>query len=406
MHPTQSGVSPRLLSTIYALNFFRIGYQTVAIAWFATQKTGRTSSVAEILLIVSVATLCLSPLMGYLVDAIPRKRMLLCVAHSVIVLCGITVGVAGYFIPGVPTFSVLAFMAVALAGASLLGGGAMDYFLRETIANGLRTRRIASLNMVAQISLIAGTAAAGCAASLMTIGTAFLTLSVCSGINTILCRLHLPDLRILKTTEVLKTGFCLGNAFLYLQFPALFLIACCSALAFSVGQITNTLLPGLIAISLKLGSLSYSTIEAVWAVGALSASAYLAMKHKACAGRSHVDLFTICAMAIVLVAIPFASAVSELITIHFLLGIGFAFVRVRSESRFLNECPVHFLGRIRANSMALSSIVGLAIYCIPLVSEDASISSLYLVFGTMVFSTGVILLIASAEWRRTPAKDQ
>ncbi|SAL40234.1 hypothetical protein AWB68_01742 [Caballeronia choica] len=57
-------VPSTIFIAIYALNFFRIGYQTVAIAWFAAQATGRANSIAQILLASSIATLCMSPVMG------------------------------------------------------------------------------------------------------------------------------------------------------------------------------------------------------------------------------------------------------------------------------------------------------------------------------------------------------
>ncbi|PMS13886.1 hypothetical protein C0Z17_03250 [Trinickia caryophylli] len=46
----------------------------------------------------------------------------------------------------------------------------------------------------------------------------------------------------------------------------------------------------------------------------------------------------------------------HLFAIHFALGGGFSFVRIRNEFRFISECPPHLLGWFRANSAFLISM--------------------------------------------------
>jgi MFS family permease len=388
-------VPSTIFIAIYALNFFRIGYQTVAIAWFAAQATGRANSIAQILLASSIATLCMSPVIGRLVDSTPRKKALLCAGQSAVLLFTMTAIAVHHYAAVIGDFSMLIALTIALAGASLLAGGAMDYFLRICIPDGARARRIASMNIVTQIALITGTGAAGFAASIMTIETALIIPSLCAATCAILCLLCLPDLRVGKSAEHKRTGWGAIHAVLYFQFPVLFSIACCGALVFSIGQVTNMLLPGLIVFFLKLGSINYSTIEAAWSIGAFSVSACLAMMKKALGGGIGCDLLIISSMSVVLALVPFAPAFSVLIAMHFALGAGFAFVRIRTETRFLEDCPVHLLGRFRANSMALTSVAGLLIYCIPLIWSDALISSLYLSIAAVILVVAVILLAVS-----------
>ncbi|WP_277188119.1 hypothetical protein [Caballeronia sp. BR00000012568055] len=142
---------------IYALNFFRIGFQTVAIAWFATLATGRVSAVAELLLVSSVSTLCISPIIGRLVDSISRKKMLLCLGQVSAFFFGLIATCILRFAPSIAPFFVLSSITVLLSGASLLSSGAMDYFLRTFISDEIRARQLARINTVNQIALIAGT---------------------------------------------------------------------------------------------------------------------------------------------------------------------------------------------------------------------------------------------------------
>ncbi|KMY85363.1 hypothetical protein BUMB_05069c [Candidatus Paraburkholderia calva] len=157
------------------------------------------------------------------------------------------------------------------------------------------------------------------------------------------------------------------------------------------------LLPSLIALRLKLGSISYSTIETAWSIGALGISALLAVMKLGPGQPLGIDLLVIILMAAVLTLVLFAPDFVVLVAAHFGLGIGFAFVRVRLETRFLHECPIHLLGRFRANSMPLTSIVGLLIYFVPLVSGHASIAALYVSIAGAILLATLTLLVTSAS---------
>jgi MFS family permease len=382
---------------IYALNFFRIGYQTVAIAWFATLATSRMNSVAELLLISGVSTLCLSPVIGRLVDRIPRKKALLCMAQLCVMLSGLIAIGFLRFVPFVDSLAVLSVLAFIFSGTSLLASGAMDYFLRTFITDRIRTRYLASINAVTQIALIGGTLVAGVVASYVTIVEGLIVLPLLAALAAILCFIFLPDLRVESCAEYKRNRSGFFRASLYFQFPFIFVIACSSALVFSIGQVTNMLLPGLISMQLKLGSVNYSAVESAWSIGALGVSAWLVVAKIRTQRSLVVDLLIVILMSAALAVVPFAPAFAVLIAVHFGLGIGFAFVRVRMETRFLQECPVHLLGRFRANSMALTSVIGLLIYFVPLVSQHASIASLYLSIGGVILLATMVLLAASAS---------
>jgi len=109
-------------------------------------------------------------------------------------------------------------------------------------------------------------------------------------------------------------------------------------------------------------------------------------------------------MACVRLSVPFLPSFTGLLIAHFGLGIGFAFVRLRSESRFLILCPTHLLGQFRSNSQFLTSLLGLVIFGAPVVLVKLSVPTMYvLLSGTVLFSA--VLVVAIEKRRRRALVD-
>ena len=71
--PQDGTLSILVFMAIYAVNFFRIGYQLVLTAWLAVQISHRASSVGYVLLTASLTNLIFSPVIGKANDSIKRK---------------------------------------------------------------------------------------------------------------------------------------------------------------------------------------------------------------------------------------------------------------------------------------------------------------------------------------------
>lgn len=376
----------RLFAGLAAVNFFRIGYQLVVAAWSAVQITGRADAAGTILLISTVASLVFAPFLGAMVDSFIRKKTVLLVGHFGIVLAGGTPLLAETMLTGHATFEGVALAAVLATVFSIVSGGAMDYFLKAYLPSPGRARHLAMLNSAMQIALISGTAFGGLIVSQSDSSHAFLVISLCgiflAGLSW--CLLPALDIAREEAQGTWKRGILSAGPMLYLKHRRLFTIASCAALAFSIGQITNTLLPALIGVYLRRSSISYSMIEAAWSVGALLVGLWLA-KHSANSPSAICnDFIMIGAMAGILAAVPFLSAFPALLATHFFLGAGFSLVRIRSETRFLAECPTHLLGRFRANSLFMTSGIGLLIFATPNLYRGASVADLYLAMAAVV----------------------
>jgi hypothetical protein len=133
-------------------------------------------------------------------------------------------------------------------------------------------------------------------------------------------------------------------------------------------------------------------IEAAWSIGALLTGLWLARFATNSPGLIGVDLFLVLGMASMLAVIPFLSIVPALLAAHFILGAGFALVRIRSETRFLAECPTHLLGRFRANSLLMTSCIGLVIFT-PTLYKGASVAVLYLLMAGTTAAAAIVMQV-------------
>ncbi|PMS35118.1 MFS transporter [Trinickia symbiotica] len=388
-----------LLVVLVALNFFRIGCQLVVTAWSAVQITGRTESAGQILLITSMANLALSPFIGALIDRCVRKKPLVMVGHAGILLCGVAPHFIDLLLPKLAPFSVLALVALVASVSSIVIGGGMDYFTKLTIASDDRIKKLATISSVSQLALIAGTAFGGYIVSCVSWRSAFLPITGCSFLLVALCAFRLPPLTLAAVNQPdRRRGVFLAGPALYLKHHHLFSIACCSALAFAIGQATNTLLPPLMSLHLGLTGRSYSLVEAAWSIGALAASVGLAKIPKVRVGDLRNDLVLIVIVTGLLSIVPRLPWLPALLAAHLLLGAAFSLVRIRSETRFLTECPTHLLGRFRANSLFITSFVGVVIFMTPTVCDHFSIPALYQLLSAMVGMSATALL--AFGWRQ------
>ena len=385
-----------ILLGLVAANFFRIGCQLVTTAWSAVQITGRPESIGHVLLIASATNVVLSPFIGTLVDRALRKKPFVLAGQLGTAMCGASPFVFAVVVPHVGPFPSLVAATLLSSISGIVLSCAMDYFAKLAIVPAERTRKLALLNILSQTTLIAGTAFGGYLVSQLDWRNAFLVIGACGLLLTLLSAALLPSLTCVQRAR--RNSRQLGPA-LYLTHRHLFAIACCSALAFAVGQVTNTLLAAFMSLDLKLSAQSYSIVEAAWSVGALAASAVLAKVAKNRLGPLHHDVFVVLAIAGLLSLVPQLSAIAALATVHLVLGVGFAIVRVRAEARFLTECPTHLLARFRANSLLISSSISAAIFITPTVCGDLAAPRLYQMLSGAIAVSAVVLL-AFARPRR------
>jgi len=381
-----------LLLCLVGAHFFRIGCQLVATAWSAVEITGRPQSVGHILLISSAATLVLSPFIGALVDRSRDKKPFVVVGPLGMALAGTSPYVLAMVVPQSAPFFALVVATLLSTVSGITIGCTMDYYVKLSVAANNRTRKLALMNSISQCTLIAGTAFGGYLVSFAAWRDAFLFVAGCGAILTILTMLAAYGLPSLSHPSTARRDRHHIGPSLYLKHPHLLSIASCSALAFAVGQATNTLLPAFINLDLGFSADRYSWVEAAWAIGALAASAGLARFAKERFGPLGYDLLIVLVIAALLSVVPRLSALTTLMAVHFGLGIGFALVRVRAEARFLTACPTHLLGRFRANSLCLTSLVSAAVFVTPTLWHSVATPTLYRLLSAAIAASAIVLM--------------
>lgn len=249
-----------------AVNFFRIGYQLVVAAWAAVKITGRADAAGTLLLVAAVANLALAPMLGAIVDSVPKKKTMLLLGHVGIAFAGATPLLTETMRAGRATFEAIAAAVILASVSSVVVGGAMDYFLKTHLSQPERARHLATLNSTTQVALILGTACGGLLVASGDSSRTLLVVSLCAVLSAALSAGLLPSLNIVRdqARPTWRRGIFSAGPALYFTHRRLFSIASCAALAFAIGQITNTLLPGLVGVYLHGTSASYSMAEAAW----------------------------------------------------------------------------------------------------------------------------------------------
>ena len=315
-------------------------------------------------------------------------------------MCGVAPHALGLLLPQAAPFSTLVATALVSSISGIVLACAMDYFVKHAIASNERTRKLALVNTVSQFTLIVGTGFGGYLVAHAPWRDAFLLISYCGIGLAMLCACHLPALTYEPRT---RQGLYRAGPALYLKHHRLFAIASCSALAFAIGQVTNTLLPAFLSLDLKFSSERYSFVEAAWSIGALAASAVLAKVAKDRLSPLHQDLCIVFVIAGLLFLVPRLSALTALLAVHLALGIGFAVVRVRTEARFITECPTHLLARFRANSLFLSSAVSAIVFITPTVYRNVGVPALYQLLSAAIALSALVLFGFTRPWRAEPS---
>lgn len=373
------------LLLISGFSLFRIGYQMVVLAWVSVQATGSAAAPGQILFAASLASLLGAPWMGRVIDRVASKRLLLISSHaSIAVLMALSLPWWSRGFQGWSGQCALMAMAALTGVAASTATGAADYYIKLGVASVHRTRFLATLNSVNQMALILGTMVGGLVLSIHDSHVALWGLVMLAVLPALVAGRLLERLVVAPGPGEPVPALA-GNLGWYRRYPAMLEVAAVSALVMSLAQVTNTLLPGLLGLTRKASSLDYAMVEMSWSGGALVVGMLLARFFAVLPSPPRLDLMLLMLMTLLLGMIPFVTPFQGLLAIHFMLGCGFAWVRIANESRFMTLCPTHLLGRFRANAMMINGALGLIIYAVPTLAPGWDVVHLYLSFSLALF---------------------
>lgn len=345
------------------------------------QAGGDFSSVGQVLLWGNVAGLIVSPFSGVLIDKNDRKLIAL-TAAVLFSISMIVFAIIAHRANGMPIFWLLS----VIAGV----GQAVVIPTQEAIIQGatpeeLRRSLAPTLNMVRQAGLILGTLIGGflvwrsptmgfCAAAATMTTSALLLLSVTD--------------KVFHNTKPSARQFFRGlvEGARFMKQPAILSYAIISVSAYSVGQITNSVLPGYIEQVLSLSAWHFGVIDSMWSLGAFGTALAIA-RSETLKGRPWLARFGLILMAVTFVVLSFIHSFLLTIIMFLLMGLGFSVSKILSDSYLLVNVPNQYFGRVRSNLSTFTSFMGILIYALPSVWSNATVQDI-LVFGS------VLLIIA------------
>lgn len=392
------GIFTTLLILVF-INGMRVGGQLVISAWLAVKFTGDADAVGILFVSASLTALIFARPIGNAVGAARSKKRAVLLGQG----CMTIVALSPIFltsITGTSFFVILVVVNALMTTLSQISGGGADYFIRRLAPDARFHQKIALLMAIGQVSMAIGTTLAGVALFIMDFTSLFFVLATLSFASFLLCRWRLPEESSLPA-EMAKSRSFIGSPFSFTHLgvsPLLLLSMLCTALAFAVGQFTNVLLPGFVQLQRSGSSLEYSTMEIAWSIGALLTSSLFVMWRTSSSGSLFVDCVVLCVLAVLLALVPSATEFVALTAIHFLLGIGYAAVRVRGEARFLILCRREFLAQARATTNMLMQGAALLVFSFPIAARQLDLPTLYQCASALI---GVATLwLASAVFKR------
>lgn len=391
---------PELLRTYYvvlALSNVVRGACIVAQAWTAILIGGGMATVGQLFVISHAVIVLAGPLAGVFIDRYSRRQ--LAIMGQLLIGIATFVPVA-WAIAGWPlTMFPLVMVSLGSALGYLVMSGALDA-IQQALGDRADQPRISAVaGSVRQGFVIAGSGAAGLGIHYLSPAAAYLFCAVFS-IAAAALIFWLPAARIQSARR--------GNVFSEVasglrelrEMPVVLYVSLLTAIGFSVGQLSNVLLPSFVKDDLGGDSRLYGILDALWAVGGVAA-ALLAARYFRFRGFAHVEYFSAILLGLLTAALWAIDHPVPLMAAYLLLGSLFSITKVVCDGRILETCPDHVVGRVRTHVQSLISVSGLAIYLSPSVLPISDASGSYLVWGIVVVASASMLLWLDMRARST-----
>lgn len=372
------------------------GLFIVGLAWSAFDIGGSLAAVGIAFITGHLVTIFLGPGVGTLIDRSDRRRL---------ALISLSLFAVALLLPAALTLAgrtMGLWVLLAMAAMVSVSGLTLTSALDATQKALAQPAQIARVNAIAgglrQGAMVMGAGLGGVAIALAGAAGAFLC-GAAFVLAAMLCVLALP---VTRPPAAPRPGFLrqLAEGLREMQaMPDLWALALLGALAMSVGQLSNVLLPAFVRDDLGGDAAVFGWIDALWSVGGILSAA--ATAHVLGRRRGHGAPAAAALAAAVLGALTAAVAAAPgtivVAGLYLAMGAAFSLTRVLCDGRMIALCPEDRIGRIRAQSQSLNSAMGLLVYGLPFLLPGAAPRPMYLGWGLVV---AVLALILALRMRR------
>jgi MFS family permease len=375
--------------------YITIGASWITLSWTMLGIEANQAAVAHLLIIGSLCTLLTSPILGLIVDRIGfRKTTVLGQIFSLTAaLIPTLITSLGYKLIS-PFIYLMTFM---FSISSILCLTAFDKTLKFLILPASLRKARLQISIFQQTSLMLGTALSGFFISKYNEFYVFNIIALFAVISiTIFLYSTWKATSQLSMSEAKHETYWLSFAsgIKYIMQNKTLIASClCIALAYSSAQVINVSLPAFIKLELKRNSDLFGSCEALWAFGGIFAAGMLNLL----ASRFNLDWLPIIALACLGASMMLLSALTYPAIILFVLmvmGALFNIARTLADANVLAACSHEMIGRVRSNTMAVTSFVGIGIYLVPVVVDRLLPSTLYFFVGVAMGIISGVLMFA------------
>ncbi|NSY15382.1 MFS transporter [Agrobacterium vitis] len=375
-------------------SFATIGLSLVVTSWIAAIE-GSISLVGQLFFASSATSLVFSVYAGVVTD---RKNRLSVIRQGQALRL---LGVAALAVGSLSSTSApwLFAYAVLFSVGTALNAGALDGIVQLAVDEQQRMKLSIRVSICRQVGILCGTGLGGVALHYFPAIWSVLLMVVLMTVQFVIISRFFADYQNApsKSSQDIISAWKEGVVAI-LRHRSLAITILNVGLFFSASQMANVLVPGFVKDTLQRGSDVYGLLETAWAVGGGAILATAAAQTKLFSAHRW-ELVILIVVGLAMVVFAASRSITLLVVIYALLGGMFALGRAICDGRILILARNEEIGRVRAATSMVVSLLGMAIYISPTVVGIEDAIYYYVSWGILISIAGVIMLAASAYYR-------
>ncbi|WP_137136015.1 MFS transporter [Rhizobium sp. FKY42] len=376
---------------VFALaSFATIGLSLVVTSWIAAVE-GSISLVGQLFFVSSATSLIFSIYAGAITDR--KNRLSVIRRGQSLRLLGVAALAVGAL--DSPTAPWLFAYAVLFSVGTALNAGALDGIVQLAVSEQQRMKLSIRVSICRQIGILCGTGLGGVSLHYFPAIWSVLLMLVLMVVQFFIISKFFADYQNApsKSPQDIVSAWKEG-VLAILKHRALAFTILNVGLFFSASQMANVLVPGFVKNTLQQGSDVYGLLETAWAVGGGAMLATAAVQTKLFGARRW-ELVILMLVGAAMVVFAASRSIPLLVVIYAMLGGMFALGRAICDGRILILAKNEEIGRVRAATSMVVSLLGMAIYISPTVIGIEDAIYYYVSWGVLISIVGGIMLVVN-----------
>ncbi|MFK0209198.1 MFS transporter [Agrobacterium sp. NPDC090283] len=372
-------------------SFATIGLSLVVTSWIAAVE-GSISLVGQLFFVSSATSFIFSIYAGVIVDS--KNRLSVIRRGQALRFLGVAALAIGVLVS--PSAPWLFAYATLFSLGTVLNAGALDGIVQLAVNASQRMKLSIRVSICRQLGILCGTGLGGILLHYFPTIWSVLLMVFLMVVQFIIINRFFSDYQsepAARSNDILaswKQGLRAMLGQRALTFSVLNV-----GLFFSASQMANVLVPGFVKDTLGQGSDVYGLLEAAWAIGGGAILVTAAAQTKLfTAHRWELAILTL--IGLVMVAFAMSRSIPVLVILYALLGGMFALGRAICDGRILILAKNEEIGRVRATTSMIISLLGMTIYLSPTLIGIENTIFYYVAWGISLSAIAIALFCVNA----------